>query len=54
MIPRKTSEESGTSVPVGYEALAELRGCDFWTADNTFYLDVRAALTFVRYLPDYP
>lgn len=37
-----------------YAALAELRGCDFWTADNTFYLDVRAALTFVRYLADYP
>lgn len=37
-----------------YAALAELRGCEFWTADNAFYLDVEAALAFVRYLPDYP
>ncbi len=37
-----------------YAALAELRGCEFWTADKTFYSAVKAALTFVKYLPDYP
>ena len=37
-----------------YAALAELRGCEFWTADKTFYGAVKAALTFVKYLPDYP
>jgi len=37
-----------------YAALAELRGCEFWTADKTFYDAVKAALTFVKYLPDYP
>jgi predicted nucleic acid-binding protein len=37
-----------------YAALAELRGCEFWTADKVFYDTVRAVLTFVKYLPDYP
>ena len=37
-----------------YTALAELRGCEFWTADKAFYDTVRAVLTFVKYLPDYP
>ena len=37
-----------------YAALAELRGCEFWTADKTFYDAVKAALPFVKYLPDYP
>jgi predicted nucleic acid-binding protein len=37
-----------------YAALAELRGCDFWTADKVFYHTVKAVLTFVKYLPDYP
>ncbi len=37
-----------------YAALAELRGCEFWTADKAFYDAVRAALPFVKYLPDYP
>ncbi len=37
-----------------YAALAELRGCEFWTADKAFYDVVKAALTFVKYLPDYP
>lgn len=37
-----------------YAALAELRGCDFWTADKAFYDAVKAGLTFVKYLPDYP
>jgi predicted nucleic acid-binding protein len=37
-----------------YAALAELRGCEFWTADKTFYDAVKAALPLVRYLPDYP
>jgi hypothetical protein len=34
--------------------LAELRGCEFWTADKVFYDTVKAVLPFVRYLPDYP
>ena len=37
-----------------YAALAELRGCEFWTADKAFYEAVRSKLSFVRYLPDYP
>ncbi len=36
-----------------YAALAELRGCEFWTADKMFYDDVKASLVFVRYLVDY-
>lgn len=36
-----------------YAALAELRGCEFWTADKVFYDAVKAVLTFVKYLPDY-
>jgi predicted nucleic acid-binding protein len=36
-----------------YAALAELRGCEFWTADRVFYDAVKAALRFVKYLPDY-
>jgi predicted nucleic acid-binding protein len=37
-----------------YAALAELRGCEFWTADKLFYDAVKSALTFVKYLPGYP
>ena len=37
-----------------YAALAELRSCEFWTADKTFYEAVRSGLSFVKYLPDYP
>ena len=36
-----------------YAALAELHGCEFWTADKVFYDTVKAVLTFVKYLPDY-
>ncbi|MEK7727726.1 MAG: type II toxin-antitoxin system VapC family toxin [candidate division KSB1 bacterium] len=36
-----------------YAALAELRGCEFWTADKIFHDAVKSALTFVKYLPDY-
>lgn len=37
-----------------YAALAELRSCEFWTADRVFYDAVKAVLSFVKYLPDYP
>jgi predicted nucleic acid-binding protein len=37
-----------------YTALAELRGCEFWTADKVFYDAVKAGLSYVKYLPDYP
>ena len=37
-----------------YAALADLRGCEFWTADKVFYDTVHAELKFVKYLPDYP
>ena len=37
-----------------YAALAELRGCEFWTADKAFYDAVRTVFPFVKYLPDYP
>jgi predicted nucleic acid-binding protein len=37
-----------------YAALAELRGCDFWTADKQFSDAVQAGLPFVKYLPNLP
>lgn len=37
-----------------YAALAELRGCEFWTADRVFYNDVKSSLPFAKYLPNYP
>ena len=37
-----------------YTALAELRGCEFWTADRAFYDAAKAGLSFVKYLSDYP
>ncbi len=37
-----------------YAALAELRGCEFWTADRRFYDAINATLRFVKYLPHYP
>lgn len=37
-----------------YAALAELRGCESWTADKTFYDAVKGVVPFVRYLPEYP
>ena len=37
-----------------YAALAELRGCEFWTADKTFYDTVEGKLPFVKYLAHYP
>ncbi len=37
-----------------YAALADLRGCKFWTADRRFYDAVKADLAFVKYLPHYP
>lgn len=37
-----------------YAALAEIRGCDFWTADFAFYNSVRHGLPFVHYLGGYP
>jgi len=36
-----------------YAALAEQRGCEFWTADRVFYDAVRSMLSFVKFLPDY-
>jgi predicted nucleic acid-binding protein len=36
-----------------YCALADLRKCEFWTADRTFYEAVRGKLAYVRYLPNY-
>jgi len=36
-----------------YAALAELRDCEFWTADRIFYNSVTPSLLFVKYLPDY-
>jgi predicted nucleic acid-binding protein len=36
-----------------YAALAEIRGCGFWTADKLFYDAVKKVLPFVKYLPDY-
>jgi predicted nucleic acid-binding protein len=36
-----------------YAALAQLQGCEFWTADKAFFDAVSPELQFVRYLPDY-
>lgn len=36
-----------------YAALADLRDCQFWTADKIFYDAVRSGLSFVQYLPDF-
>ena len=36
-----------------YAALAELRGCEFWTADKAFYHAVMKELPYVKYLPNY-
>jgi predicted nucleic acid-binding protein len=35
-------------------AVAELHGCEFWTADKAFYDVVKTTLPFVKYSPDYP
>jgi len=43
-----------TVYDASYAALAELHGCEFWTADRVFCDTVKAVLTFVKYLPDYP
>lgn len=36
-----------------YAALAQLRNCEFWTADKAFYDAVKSTLLYVKYLPDY-
>ena len=36
-----------------YLALAQLRGCDFWTADERLYNTVRGELDWVKWLGDY-
>jgi predicted nucleic acid-binding protein len=36
-----------------YAALAELRGCEFWTADKAFYDAVQGTLPWVHYIGDY-
>lgn len=36
-----------------YTALAELRGCDFWTGDEKFYNSVMKKLPFVHFVRDY-
>lgn len=36
-----------------YAALAEQRGCEFWTADKAFYEAVKGRLAFVHFIGDY-
>ncbi|KKP39821.1 hypothetical protein A2483_03730 [Candidatus Peregrinibacteria bacterium RIFOXYC2_FULL_33_13] len=36
-----------------YAALADLRGCEFWTADKKFFNAVKNRLSFVKYLGNY-
>jgi predicted nucleic acid-binding protein len=36
-----------------YAALAERRGCEFWTADQEFHAAVKGTLPFVHYVGDY-
>jgi len=37
-----------------YLALAELSNCEFWTADEKLFKQVRDRLTFVQWLGNYP
>jgi predicted nucleic acid-binding protein len=37
-----------------YLALAELRGCEFWTADERLFNRVKDRLAFVRWLNEHP
>jgi predicted nucleic acid-binding protein len=36
-----------------YAALAELRGCDFWTGDEKFFNSLQGKLPFVHFIRDY-
>lgn len=36
-----------------YLALAELRGCEFWTADERLFQQVKDTLSFVKWLRNY-
>lgn len=36
-----------------YAALAQIRGCNLWTADERFYNAVKGALPFVRFIGSY-
>jgi predicted nucleic acid-binding protein len=36
-----------------YLAVAELRGCEFWTADERLFNRVKDRLSFVKWLGDY-
>jgi len=36
-----------------YLALADLRGCEFWTADEKLYNAVKSELSFVKWLGNY-
>jgi predicted nucleic acid-binding protein len=33
-----------------YAALAEIAGCEFWTADREFYEAVREGLAYVKFI----
>lgn len=37
-----------------YAALAELRGCDFWTGDTPFHTAASPLLPFVKHVQHYP
>lgn len=37
-----------------YAALAELRGCDFWTGDTPFFNAASPSLPFVKHIQHYP
>ncbi len=42
-----------TVYDAAYLALAELRRCEFWTADEKLFKQVRSKLTFVQWLGNY-
>ena len=42
-----------TVYDASYLALAQIRGCDFWTADERLYTKVRSDLTFVKWIGAY-
>lgn len=42
-----------TIYDASYLALAQIRGCEFWTADQRLYRKVRSKLAFVRWIGTY-
>jgi predicted nucleic acid-binding protein len=48
-----TTFDFATVYDATYLALAELRGCEFWTADERLFNQVKDQLAFVKWLENY-